>query len=164
MLLQVKIVMAAINTASLIVTLLCPSNVTPLVLLTTIASAVTWAFTKTDQSELTRRWQFFSTAIAATLTVFCIVLGVTAKLASAAIPQYTGQFVFTFDETVAVFSGKSFDYIFFAVVVFLLILFLTGMELAASYYLEKEKKTQGPESQPLARVIRQELTGDSIHK
>ena len=92
------------------------------------------------------------------------MLGVTAKLASAAIPQYTGQFVFTFDETVAVFSGKSFDYIFFAVVVFLLILFLTGMELAASYYLEKEEKTQRPESQPLARVIRQELTGDSIHK
>lgn len=112
MLLQVKIVMAAINTASLIVTLLCPSSVTPLVLLTTIASAVTWAFTKTDHPELTRKWQLFSTSVAATLTVFCIVLGVSAKLSNPDIPRYTGQFVFTFDKTVAVLSEKSFDYIF----------------------------------------------------
>ena len=155
--LQVKIVMAAINTACLIVTLFCPSGVTPLVLLTTIASAVTWAFAKTEQSPLTRKGQIISTSIAAILAIACIVLGVTATISQPSAPEYAGQFVFTFDETVVGLAGKSFDYLFFAVTMFVWIVFLMGEELFASYLTEKTQKPQKPGPQPLARSIKQQL-------
>jgi hypothetical protein len=155
--LQVKIVVAAINTACLIVTLLCPGDVTPLVLLTTIASAVTWAFAKTEQSRLTRKWQFISTSIASGLAIVCIVLGVTASISQPTVPKYAGQFVFTFDTSVVGLAGQSFDYLFFAVTMFVVIVFLMGVELLTSYLIEKSQKSQLPSPQPLARCIKQQL-------
>lgn len=155
--LQVKIVMAAINTACLIVTLFCPSNGTPLVLLTTIASAVTWAFAKTEQSPLTRRWQFISTGVAGVLAIACIVLGTTTTISNPSSSRYAGQFLFTFNKSVAGLAGKSFDYLFYAITMFVWLLILTGIELYASYLLEKPQKPQQPSPQPLARCIKQQL-------
>ena len=158
--LQVKIVMAAINVACLIVTLFCPSDITPLILLTTIASAVTWAFAKAEQSRLTRKWQFISTSVASGLAITCIVLGVTATISHPNAPKHAGQYVFTFDETVVGLAGRYFDYLFFAITVFILILFLMGVELRASYLTEKPQKPQQPSPQPLARSIKQQLASN----
>lgn len=154
--LQVKIVMAAINAACLIVTLVCPSDVTPLILLTTIASTVTWAFAKTEQSLLTRKWQFISTSIASGLSIICIVLGVTTTISNPTTPSYVGQFVFTFDSSVVGLAGRSFDYLYFAITTFLMIVFLMGVELCSSYLTEKSKGSQ-QSPQPLAHEIKRQL-------
>ncbi len=155
--LQVKIIMAAINTACLVVTLFCPSNVTPLVLLTTIASTVTWAFAKTEESPLTRKGQYISTSIAAVLAIACIVLGVTATISQPDNRTYDGQFVFTFNDKVAGLAGISFDYIFYAAAMFISITFLTVVELFVSYFTGKHPRSKHPYSQPIAREIKQKL-------
>ena len=151
---QVKIVMAAINIASLIVTLLFPSDVTPLVLLTTIATVVSWAFATHEQTGHGRLGIYVYTGYASLLAIICIVLGVTASVEQPCPSGNPGYYVFSFDPTVAGLGKEEFNYLLFAVPFFVSILFLMGCEI---YSASVANGTAKKEEKPIARRIAQQV-------
>ncbi len=151
--LQVRIVVFSINTAGLFVTLICPGSITPLVLITTIASSVAWTFSKQENPLYNRKWQWGYTGIASALICLCIILGVTTTISRAENPLYPGQFIFTFDETVVFLANRSLDYLFFAIPVFAWVVLLMSAELVVSYREEKLQDTSTPIAQSIKRKL-----------
>ena len=150
---QVKIVIAAINTACLIVTLLFPADVTPLVLLTTIASTVSWAFTTQEQTKNRQRGLIIYTILASILAIICIVFGVTSSVIRPDPSNAPGQYIFSFDSTLAGLANVRINYLYFAIPMFVLIVFLMIVEITSSSIKEGIKK----ETIPLTKNIKNQL-------
>lgn len=151
---KVKIAMAAVNVACLLVTLLSPATITPLVLLTTIASTVTWAFTTQERTALHRHGLHLYIGGASLLSIVCIVLGTTTSISRPCPEINPGKYEFTFDSNIAGLAGTKFDYLFFAVVMFLSITGLMAIEIYSSLIMEDLKKS---EDLPIAHRINQQL-------
>lgn len=151
---KVKIVMAAINIACLLVTLLSPASITPLVLLTTIASTVTWAFTTQEQTDLHRHGLHLYIGGASLLSIVCIVLGTTTSISRPYPTTNPGRYEFTFDSNIAGLGGTKFNYLVFAVIMFFSISGLMAIEIYSSLIMEGLKKT---EDMPIAHRINQQL-------
>ena len=151
---KVKIAMGSINTACLFITLLSPSSITPLILLTTIASAVSWAFTTQERTALHRNGLYLYISGAALLSVICIVLGITASISRPCPSKVPGKYEFIFDSTIAGLANYKFDYMFFAVIMFIAILLLMAVEIYASIAMEIPKA----KDQPIAQRINQQLS------
>lgn len=154
---QVKIVMAAINVACLIVTLLSPTDITPLVLLTTIASTVSWAFTTQGETKQGRKNLILYTCLASFVAVVCIVLGVTSSISNACSTENPGLYTIVFDDSLAFLAGKSFHYGWFAVPIFILMVSLMCIEVISSHVKEKVSNNKEPDTLPLATSINQML-------
>ena len=154
---QVKIVMAAINIACLIVTLLSPADITPFVLLTTIASTASWAFTTQEKTKEGHKGLLIYTGLASFLAVVCIVLGVTSSIAEMCPNQAPGLYIITFDDSLAFLAGKSFDFIWFAIPIFVFIVFLMCVEVISSHVKEKAYNNKESKAVPLAKTIKQKL-------
>ena len=141
---NVKIVMAGINIACLIVTLLVPSSITPLILLTTIVSIVSWVFTTKPDSPRTQVVVYLYVAYATLLAIICIVFGVTAsvEVANAATPN---EYVFLFDNTVAKWGGQTYPYEKYAWLMFISIVSLMFCEILSAMLNDlRNKKSSIP--------------------
>ena len=154
---QVKIVIAAINIACLIVTLLFPADVTPLVLLTTIASTASWAFTTQEKTKDGQKGLLIYTSLASILAIVCIVLGVTSSIIRPDPCNNPGLYVFSFDSTLVGLAKVTINYLYFAIPMFLLIVFLMSIEIGSSLIKEKAQNIKENETIPIAKNIKQQL-------
>ena len=154
---QVKIVIAAVNIACLIVTLLFPADVTPLVLLTTIASTASWAFTTQEKTKDGRKGLLIYTSLASIPAIVCIVLGVASSIIRPDPGNNPGLYVFLFDSTLAGLANTTVNYLYFAIPMFLFIVFLMGIEIYSSLIKEKTLNNEEAEAIPIAQNIKQQL-------
>lgn len=128
---NVKIVMAGVNIACLLITLLYPNSATPVSLLPVIVTVTSWVFLSREDglsnkaAKRQREYLVFSTVLA----VICVVMGVTSRIQQAKCG--TGYVVCFIKET-ALIGDFSFDYAWFAGTVFFAILFLIVSEVIAA--------------------------------
>ena len=139
----VKIVMAGINVACLINTLIYPSNATPFVILTTIASVVTWAFTTKEKSPAIQRGLNLYIGYASVLSAICIVLGTSAKLQPLS-QGVTNKYMFIFDPNAVLLGSRYFNYLYFAIFMFLSVTALMIFEIVAAINSTKIESTSLP--------------------
>ena len=151
---KVKIAMAAINIACLAITLLSPTTITPLILLTTIASTVSWAFTTQERTPLHHSGLYWYIGGAALLSVICIVLGITASISY----DPPGKYQFVFDSTIAGLGDFKFGYPFFAWSMFSSISVLMAIEIYVSITMENSKADSNAKNLPIAQRINQQLS------
>lgn len=152
---KVKIVLAGINAACLLVTLLFPSTATPLLLLTTIAPVVSWAFTTQEQPATSKeRLVLYIVVWASVLAAICIAVGVLTFVEQPDVQNNPGYYVFTFHASVAGVGNTSFNYFGFAIPMFFAIFFLMLCEVVASFDVNRADAFI---PQPLARDIAQQL-------
>ena len=150
---QVKIVMAGINIACLIVTLLVPSSITPLILLTTIVSVVSWVFTSKPTSPRTQVVVYLYVAYATLLAIICIVFGVTSSVEvnNSVTPN---DYVFLFDSTVAKWGAQTYPYENYAWLMFVSIVSLMFGEILSAMLIDlRNIKSSVPISRRIASEI-----------
>ena len=139
-------------------TLVFPSDVTPLVLLTTIASTVSWAFTTPKKTKAEQKALLMYTGLASFVTVVCILLGVTASIIRPDADAHPGHYVFLFDSNVAVLANTTVNYLYFAIPVCILICCLMLMEICSSWVNENSQYDTKTDPQPLPKSIKQQLS------
>lgn len=154
---QVKIVMAAINLACLIVTLAFPADVTPLILLTTIASTVSWAFTTQEPDDRHRKGLLIYIGLASFLAIVCIVFGVTASVIQPDPTFNPSCYAFKFDDMLVAIGGAELNYLWFAIPIFIFIVFLMVIEIYTTFIKDRTQNNGSNETLPLAKSIKQRL-------
>lgn len=90
---------------------------------------------------------------AALLSVVCIVLGITASISRLYPSKNPGKYEFVFDSTIAGLAKLRFDYMFFAVVMFIAISVLMVVEVYSSIVMENSQA----KDLPIAQRINQQL-------
>lgn len=152
---QVKIIIAAINIACLAVTLAFPTDATPFILLVTIASVIPWAFSTQGKKETVPKPLLLYTSLASFAAFLCIVLGTTTSCVHGK-PESNNYFLI-FKDGIASLSKFTFNYLYFAVPIFFLIVFLIIGEVIATLIKSKKQNNKNDENRPIAITIDQRL-------
>lgn len=138
---NVKIVMAGVNVACLLITLLYPNSATPVSLLPVIVTATSWVFLSRDanSSDKTAKRQREYLVFSTVLGVISIVMGVTSRIQQ--VKCGTGYIVRFIKET-ALIGDFSFDYAWFAVTIFIAILFMIVSEVIAAHRDQLQRRSE----------------------
>ena len=136
---RIKIIMAAVNIACLTITLLRPDATTPLGVLTTACSTVTWLFGSQLEQKIPRLVNYVCIIIASLLALFCIVLNSIGEIKQ--LWYAPSIYYYECNANVAFIGGSQYLYNGMAIGAFIAIVGITLTEIICTFiFEEKEEK------------------------